>query len=59
MKPIYLLLICSCLFTCNDGDIITTELDFEDTFESCGNIVFYKTKTQPAQTFSLQINLHG
>ena len=55
MKPIYLLLICSCLLTCNDGDIITTELDFEDTFESCGNIVFYKTKSQPAQTFSLQI----
>ncbi|MFH4965615.1 hypothetical protein V8G69_11480 [Gaetbulibacter sp. M235] len=42
-------------FSCNDGDIITVEFDFEDTFESCGNLVFFKTKEDPAESLSLQI----
>ena len=30
--------------SCDDGDIITTKLDFEDSFDSCGDIVFFKTR---------------
>ncbi|WP_397362931.1 hypothetical protein [Olleya sp. R77988] len=44
------------LFSCDDGDIITTELDFEDTFEACGDLVFYKVKTDPNETLSLQLD---
>ena len=45
------------LFLCLscDGDIITTELDFEDSFDSCGDIVFYKTRENPAESLSIQI----
>ena len=43
------------LTTCDDGDIITVQLDFDDTFEACGDIVFYKTKDDPAESLSVQI----
>ncbi len=42
--------------SCDDGDIITTELDFGDTFKSCGDLVLYKVKTDPNETLSLQLN---
>ncbi|QXP59140.1 hypothetical protein [Olleya sp. HaHaR_3_96] len=44
------------LFSCDDGDIITTELEFDDTFEACGDLVFFKAKTEPNETLSLQLN---
>ncbi|WP_281846563.1 hypothetical protein [Olleya namhaensis] len=44
------------LFSCDDGDIITTELDFDDTFEACGDLVFFKVKTEPNETLSLQLD---
>ena len=44
------------LFSCDDGDIITTELDFDDTFEACGDLVFFKVKTDIFESLSLQIN---
>ncbi|MFD2824739.1 hypothetical protein ACFS5M_13735 [Lacinutrix iliipiscaria] len=40
---------------CDDGDIITVELDFDDTFTTCGELVFYKIKEDPAESLSLQI----
>ncbi|WP_282121928.1 hypothetical protein [Algibacter mikhailovii] len=45
-------------YSCNDGDIITVELDFEDTFESCGvtNLVLFKTKEDPSESLSLFLN---
>ena len=43
------------LISCDDGDIITEELDFEDTFSACGELVFYKIKEDPAESLSLQI----
>lgn len=42
-------------FSCNDGDIITIALDFDDTFESCGNLVFFNTKNDPAESLSIKI----
>ena len=55
---VFLLVFCL-LFTltsCDDGDVITVDLDFEDTFSSCGDIVFFKTKADPAESLSLEIN---
>ena len=44
-------------YSCNDGDIITVELDFEDTFESCGNtnLILFKTKEDPSESLSLKL----
>lgn len=57
-KLLSILSLCFLCFTCNDGDIIVFELDFDDTFKtkSCGDIVFYNTKTDPAESLSLQIS---
>lgn len=43
--------------SCDDGDIITIELDFNDTFNSCGvnNLVFFKTKEDPSESLSLKL----
>jgi len=56
-NSIFITIILSLLtcFSCNDGDIITVEFDFDNTFESCGNLVFFKTKEDPAESLSLQI----
>lgn len=45
------------LFTCNDGEIITVEFDFDNTFEVCGTngLVFYKTKNDPSETLSIKV----
>ena len=43
------------LFSCDDGDIITVELDFDDSFAACGELVFYNVKTDPAESLSIQI----
>jgi len=45
-------------YSCDDGDIITVELDFEDTFESCGNtnLILFKTKEDPSESLSLKLN---
>lgn len=57
MRRLLLMLSLSFLcFTCNDGDIIVVELDFGDTFKNCGEIVFYKTKTDPSESLSIQID---
>ncbi|SDZ93983.1 hypothetical protein [Bizionia paragorgiae] len=42
-------------FSCDDGEIITTELTFGNTFKTCGDIVFYKTKSEPAESLSLLV----
>ncbi|WP_242205313.1 hypothetical protein [Aestuariivivens insulae] len=41
--------------SCDDGDIITVEFDFADTFKSCGDLVFYKTKNDPSESLSLRV----
>lgn len=56
MRAIFSLLVSVLVLTsCNDGDIITTELDFDDTFEACGDLVLFKTKTSPNESLSLQL----
>lgn len=56
MRTLLSVLALSFLFySCDDGEIITTELTFGNTFEACGNLVFYKTKTDPAESLSLLV----
>ncbi len=56
MRKIYsVLVVFFLLLSCDDGDIITVQLEFDDTFESCGDLVVYKTKTDPDESLSLQI----
>ncbi|WP_055445632.1 DUF7507 domain-containing protein [Lacinutrix mariniflava] len=57
MRIIFSFLALAFLITsCDDGDILTAELNFDDTFETCGELVFYKIKTDPAETLSVVIN---
>ncbi|UKM64269.1 hypothetical protein GSB9_00816 [Flavobacteriaceae bacterium GSB9] len=46
------------LNSCDDGDVITVELDFDDTFQVCesgDDLVFYKTKSDPSESLSLKV----
>ena len=52
---ISILIVCFLFTNCNDGDIITVDLDFEDTFSYCGELVLYKTKADPAESLSLKL----
>jgi len=54
-KLIFIFCISVFLTSCNDGDIITVDLDFDDTFSYCGELVFYKTKSDPAESLSLKL----
>ena len=55
---VFLAIIVLPLNSCDDGDIIDFELDFEDTFQACGDsdLVFYKTKNDPSESLSLKLN---
>lgn len=55
MRYTFFVLLSFCLFlqSCNDGDVITVELGFDDPFETCGELVLYKIKNDPAESLSL------
>lgn len=42
--------------SCDDGDIITVEFDFPNTFQTCGDLVFYKIKSDPSESLSFIVN---
>ncbi len=53
-----LLSLCLLLHSCNDGDIITVELEFDEILELCGdensdNYVIYDTKADPYESLTL------
>jgi hypothetical protein len=54
---VFLVLVLTPLNSCDDGDVIDFELDFEDAFEACGDsdLVFYKTKEDPSESLSLKL----
>ncbi|WP_346881456.1 hypothetical protein [uncultured Algibacter sp.] len=62
MRKLFFVIISLSLFlnySCDDGDIITAELDFEDTLSACegvSSLIFYKTKNDPSESLSLRIN---
>lgn len=43
--------------SCDDGDILTEELEFDDTFSYCENdgFIFYKTRNDPSESQSFYI----
>jgi len=58
-KLVFILITCFLFTNCNDGDIITIEIDFEDSFSYCENsseLVFYKTKNDPFESLSIKLN---
>ncbi|WP_396601406.1 hypothetical protein [Algibacter sp. R77976] len=47
------------LNSCDDGDIVTVELDFDTSFEACegaNDLILYKTKDDPSESLSLLLN---
>lgn len=60
MKKLFFVLIALSIFifSCNDGDIIDVELDFDSTFSKCGetDLVFYKIKNEPSESLSFVIS---
>ncbi len=59
MRKLFFVLLPVCFlsfYTCNDGDIITTELDFDNTFETCGDLIFYKTIEDPSESLSIEMS---
>jgi len=60
MRVVFSFLALAFLFTsCDDGDIITTELDFDDTFvaTNCDDeLICYKIKTEPSESLSVLIS---
>ncbi|PNQ72296.1 hypothetical protein C1T31_12135 [Hanstruepera neustonica] len=52
---IALFLLVLSVVSCDDGDIITVELDFDDTLLTCGELVFYNIKEEPYESLSLKI----
>lgn len=62
MRKLYFALITlsfTAFLSCNDGDVIDIELDFENEFSAltCGtsDLVFYKTKNNPSESLSVVI----
>ncbi|WP_353778415.1 hypothetical protein [Winogradskyella sp. 3972H.M.0a.05] len=44
------------LFGCDDGDVITVEFAFDDTFDTCGEMVLFKTTSDPSESLSVFIS---
>ncbi|MCF1192739.1 hypothetical protein LRR18_14175 [Mangrovimonas sp. AS39] len=44
------------VFACDDGDVLTINIDFDDEFYACGQTVFYKTKEDPTESLSLYVD---
>ena len=64
MRKLFLFFIFSfvLIFSCDDGDVITFELDFEEDFLACegvNNLVLYKIKEDPSESISLFISSYN
>ncbi|MFV9550752.1 hypothetical protein [Algibacter sp. PT7-4] len=56
---VFILLNIFFLSSCDDGDVITVDLDFDNSFEACDGgdaLVFYKTKEDPSESLSLKLD---
>nr|WP_321234254.1 hypothetical protein [uncultured Psychroserpens sp.] len=52
---LYICVISLLALSCDDGDVFEVSLEFEDTFKTCGNVVFHKTKDSPPESISIQL----
>lgn len=55
-KFLYLLCFGLLLTTCDDGDIFEVTLDFEDEFNQCGELVFFKINSSTSESLSIKLN---
>lgn len=57
-KILFLLGFTLLFFSCNDGDIIEYEVNFDaiETIDYCGDLVLYKIKEEPFESLSIQLN---
>ncbi|MBP0905549.1 hypothetical protein ACFSKN_16895 [Mariniflexile gromovii] len=60
MRPLFFILFSLSIlsfYTCDDGDVITVDFDYDETFQVCGTdgLVFYKTKNDPSESLSIRI----
>jgi hypothetical protein len=55
-KLLALLSILFLVTSCDDGDVFVVELEFDNTFQACGELVFYNIRETPFETISLQIS---
>lgn len=59
MRHLYVLLLFVLVVACNDGDILTVDLDFDQELERCDNNVssflLYDTRTDPNESLTLLI----
>jgi len=56
MKRIFIFVLTILLLACDDGDITSINLDFEDAFtalECNGNLILFKTKSDPAESLTI------
>ena len=51
-----LFLVVFLIFGCDDGDVISVDFAFDDTFNTCGELVIYKTTNDPSESLSVFIN---
>lgn len=54
-RLLFILVIGLLCYSCDDGDVFQVSLEFEDTFETCGSLVLYKTKDSPPESLSIQL----
>ncbi|MFD2552299.1 hypothetical protein ACFSQP_10765 [Bizionia sediminis] len=54
-KLVTILFIFTLISSCDDGDILNVEFNFDDTFLACGELVFYQVKQNPFESLSLKI----
>ena len=54
-RLLYILFIGLLSYSCDDGDVFEVTLEFDDTFETCGSLVLYKTKDSPPESLSIQL----
>ena len=59
MRPLLLILFCcTTLLSCNDGDVLNIQLDFDKNLTLCGdsgssNYILYDTKDDPFESLTL------
>lgn len=57
MRPFFSVLVAALvLISCDDGDVLTVELDFDNTYMACGDLVLFKTKAAPGESLTLLLD---
>ncbi len=58
LSSLFALFIIALIYSCNDGDVLEVEFDFNDTYQACGDgeLLLYKTKNDPSETLTVLIS---